>query len=433
MTATSRDQRARALLQGYSSPAVLLHRPYPPLSAPAGRSFFGGLPTLPDGCEWPRTRAGIPLHFFCQVDCAEIGWRTSLPGHGILFFFGRDDAEQIWGAGENQDDCRVIYVADASMLERATQPPPDLPPIGWDYPRSPFRDVALAGEPSRNVHVKWPARPLPMNSFSDTSGLPPLVAHENRVGRRFLREFRIRKILRPIFPQVGAFPRTNAESPDRPLWDRYDELLPVFRAHAFEEASGQSTYEDPLGVGQYDGARRMFREDAFPQFWVFIHFFARAALRRLRSTGVFDYPKPTPDELIKRAKADEQLDTEATAWLERSCAVPLDSRPADDVRREFRAWAANIEHRPDDPEPGFRALEWSRAAAIWAVREWGEIAPLLPCFRSQGTSAPPTCFSSARCKEVKTRTGIASLSHRCSDMLRPRRRRKRLTIPISVS
>lgn len=304
------------------------------------------------------------------MDCADIGWRTPLPDHGVLFFFGRDDAEQIWGMGATQDDCRVIYIPDVSTAERVAQPPPDLPPIGWDYPRSPFQDVALAGELPRRVHVKWPAQVLPINSFPDTSGLPPLVLHENRAGRRFLREYRVRKVLRRILPQVRAFPRANAESPARPVWDRYDELLPLFRAHAFEEATGQRTYEDPLLVGFYDGARRMFGDDAFPQYWVFIHFFARAVLRRNRSTGVFDYPAPTPEELIERVKADDQLDTEATAWFERSCAAPLDARPGDVERREFRAWAANIERGPDGPEPGIRALEWSRSAAIWALREW---------------------------------------------------------------
>jgi hypothetical protein len=209
-----------------------------------------------------------------------------------------------------------------------------------------------------------------MNSFPDTSGLPPLVAHHNRIGRRFRRAYKTREILRRVFPRVSAFPRMVGESPDQLIWDRYDELLPLFRARAFEEATGQSTYEDPLLVGLYDGARRMFGDDAFPQYWVFIHFFARAALRRHRSTGEFDYPAPTPEELTERAKAHARLDAEATAWFKRSCAAPLDTRPGDDERREFRAWAANIERQPDGPNPGFRALEWARAAAIWAVREW---------------------------------------------------------------
>jgi uncharacterized protein YwqG len=370
MTPTSYEQRARAVLERYCSPAVLLHRPYPPQSVLVGQSFFGGLPTLPDGCEWPRTDAGIPLHFFCQVDCAEISWRTSLPDHGVLFFFGRDDAEQLWGVGAAQDDCRVIYIPDGSKAERATEPPFDLPPIGWDYPRSSFRDVALEGEMPRRVHVKWPAQPLPMDSFPDIGGLPSLVAHHNRTGRRFQRAYSARKFLRRIFPQVRAFPRMVGESPDRSIWDRYDELLPLFRARAFEEATGQNTYEDPLLLGLYDGTRRMFGDDAFPQYWVFIHFFARAALRRHRSTGVFDYPALTPEELRERAKADAQLDAEAMAWFIRSCAAPLDTRPGDAERCEFRAWAAGIERRAGEPGPSFRALEWARAAAIWAVREW---------------------------------------------------------------
>lgn len=148
------DRRAAALLERYRSPAVLLNRPFPPQSAPVGRTFFGGIPTLPDGFEWPRTSGGVPLHFLCQVDCAEIGWQTPLPDHGILFFFGRDDEEQIWGDGAVADDCRVLYAAEVLGSQGPSELPVDLPPIGWYYPRTPFRDIPLEGDAPPRLHVK---------------------------------------------------------------------------------------------------------------------------------------------------------------------------------------------------------------------------------------------------------------------------------------
>ncbi len=93
-------------------------------------------------------------------------------------------------------------------------------------------------------------------------------------------------------------------------------------------------------------------------------------LRRHRNEGLFDHPAPTLEELAERAKADDRLDLEARSWFDRSCAAPLDAAPSDDERGAFRIWAGNIERRPDHPPPGFRAIEWSRDAAIWAVRTW---------------------------------------------------------------
>lgn len=375
------DRRAAALLERYRSPAVLLNRLFPPQSAPIGRTFFGGLPTLPDGLEWPRTSGGVLLHFLCQVGCAEIGWRTPLPDHGILFFFGRDDEEQNWGSGTPADDCRVLYAPEVLGSQGPSEPPVDLPAIGWDYPRTSMPDILLESDAPRRLHVQWPAKPLQMDSFPDASGLPPLVHHHNRAGRRFAREYKVRKLLRRFFPRISWVPKIDASSSDEPVWEHYDHVLPVARAKALENATGQQPFEDRLVYGWHDAARLMFDEQAFPQFWVFIHYFARAVLRRHRSNGLFDHPAPTPEELAERARADDQLDLEAKGWFDRSCSVPLDATPSDDERRAFRTWAGNVERRPDHPAPGFRALEWSRAAAIWAVREWAgnrDLATKLP-------------------------------------------------------
>lgn len=364
------DRRVAMLLKRYSEPAILLNRPYPPQPAPSGRSYFGGLPTLPDGFEWPRTTGGVPLHFLCQVDCADITWQNPLPNRGVLFFFGRDDAQQIWGEGALEDDCRVLYAAESRVLGKAMEPPADLPPIGWSYPRSSFCDISLESDSPQRLHVNWPAQPLRMATFPDTSGLPPAIADTQQSYYRLICKTTIDEIIPYLNPSLITRSLLEREPADRPAWDRYDEVLPLARAQAFEEATGQKTFEDRLLVGMYDGARRMFDDKSFPQFWILIHFFARAVLRRHRGTSVFEDPALTPEQLTARASADDLLDEEARSWFDRSCIVPLSTVTSDDERREFRAWAAGIQRYPSETSPSYDTLKWLQLAALWAIRLW---------------------------------------------------------------
>jgi uncharacterized protein YwqG len=369
------DRRVTALLDRYRSPAILLHRIYAPQTAAQSGSFFGGLPALPPELEWPRTSGGVPLHFLCQIDCADIGWRTSLPAKGVLFFFGRDDEEQLWGEACPADDCRVLYAPDGSGLDPSIVPPEDLPPIGGDYPRSICGEIVGEGAvPS--LHVKWPIEPLPMDSFPDKSGLPEVVRESDRSSRRFNREFRLRKFVRVFLPRMRMFPRPSGPSPDEQVWDRYEEILPIARASAFEDATGQEIWEQPELAFSGQQARRLFGDESFPQRWIFIHFFARAVLRRHRSSRRYDTPAPTAEELDEEARGEARLDEEAEAWLDRSHAGSLDAIPDADVRREFRDWAADIKRRPDDLSPGYHSLDWSRKAAAWAIRAWAGNAEL---------------------------------------------------------
>ncbi|MBO9695737.1 MAG: DUF1963 domain-containing protein [Sphingopyxis sp.] len=375
---TAIDRRAIALLARYRSPAVLLHRPCPPKATGHGTSFFGGLPTLPPGLEWPRTSGGVPLHFLCQIDCADIGWQTPLPGKGILFFFGRDDEEQLWGEGAPADDCRVLYAPDGAGSGTQAAAPGDLPPVGGDYPRFSFHDIATEGT-AQSLHVKWPIEPLPMDSLPDTDGLPDVVREFDRSARRFHRAFRLRPFLRLLFPWMRRFPQTYRPSPDQPVWDRYGELLPRARALAFEDATGEDIREEQGPAFGWQQGLRIFGDESFPQRWVFIHFFARAALRRHRSSGAFDHPAPS---------AEARLDDEAQTWLERSRAALPDAIPDAEVRREFRAWMSGIGRRPGEASPGYRALDWLRTAAVWAIRTWAsepDLAAAIPASVHDGT------------------------------------------------
>lgn len=360
------EASAEALFDQYRRPAVLLHRPYPPHSARPGNSHFGGLPTLAEGLEWPRTPAGVPLHFLCQVDCSEIGWETPLPDRGLLYFFGRDDEEQIWESEDAAEDCRILYAPDASGPIPATPPPADLPPIGWSYPRSAFPEVALDGEPPRRLHHRWLILPLPMDTFPDQGGLPAVVEEDEAYGRRLHRELEKRTGLRRFFPWVRPLPTAAGPAPGQPVWDRYGELLPLYRARAFEEATGIEVAEDDASQMQFRQGRAIFGDETFPQHWIFIHFIARIALLRSRSI-----PRPdNPEAARAYVGLEARIDAQAPEWFSRSCEIALQTPVAEADRRDFREWLGNLEVGLGNLTVGLQAGSWAFTAAIPAIREW---------------------------------------------------------------
>lgn len=161
------------IFQTYQRDAILLHTPFPPLAGAGGNSWFGGLPGLPDHIEWPRTADHLPLHFLAQIDCSDLPRPSPLPDRGVLFFFGRDDCEQVWDHDRPaQDDCRVIHAPDASAATPLRAAPADLPPIADEYGLRCVRDFLLDGEPGPNVHFKWAVQPLPMPSWPQVDALP---------------------------------------------------------------------------------------------------------------------------------------------------------------------------------------------------------------------------------------------------------------------
>lgn len=392
------DPRATALLERYRSPAILLDRPYPPTDGQS-LSFFGGLPTLPTGYEWPRTSGGVPLHFLCQINCADIEWRTLLPAHGVLFFFGREDEEQLWNEGSPEDGFRVIFAPEAGETDLPSPAPDDLPPIGWNsrlhssppadltawdyYPRGLGSELKLEGDQPRRLHTKWPIQLRAMDSFSDRSGLPEAAEafDVDQWRREFNRERKVRKFLRLFFPWVKSYPRLVGPSPNQSVWDAYDEILPVARATAFENATGLKTYEEKGAPFEAKEARRMVNDETYPQRWIFIHFFARAVLSRYRSSTALGDLSSASEELIEKARAEERLDIEARIWLERSDTAPLDAKPDDDAHREFRSWILGFPRGPGVPVPGSDTIRWSRKSAAWAIREWAgdpSLASLIP-------------------------------------------------------
>ncbi len=86
-----------------------------------GRSYFGGIPELPTGVEYPKFECSTfeddeiklrPLHFLAQIDCAELAEFDKsglMPKKGRLLFFYRCDSN-VWGFDPaDKGVARVIY------------------------------------------------------------------------------------------------------------------------------------------------------------------------------------------------------------------------------------------------------------------------------------------------------------------------------------
>jgi Domain of unknown function (DUF1963) len=118
-------ERVEALIDRFCEPAIMVHRIYPPVGGPVKTSALGGVPSLPEEMEWPRTSKGVPLHFLAQIDCSEInaGFRE-LPDHGVLFFFALTDINMDWHDKPPHEFCRVLFTSDLGNNPRV--PPSDL-------------------------------------------------------------------------------------------------------------------------------------------------------------------------------------------------------------------------------------------------------------------------------------------------------------------
>lgn len=331
---------------------ILLHRYYPPHAAPRTNSKFGGLPRLPEHHAWPCTPEGVPLHFLAQIDCADIPFRTQLPPRGVLFFFGRDDAEQYWPDDRPASEyCRVLYAQDAFALTPPRPAPADLPAIGGPYPRPNARPFLRDGEEGPNIHVEWPIEPLRFVAWPDVSALGDTVPT-------------------PLFDLRRLHPSRLFESAWESLMRRANEQDAI--AKAYEEALDPKrdaeyyratnvplppseqwnchSMADKMKLYGKDGA-----PDAFPSHWAHLDFFCRAAAARAsRSVGA--------------PEGSSELGAVAAQWVERARAKPPSDPVSEADRAEFRAWVASL-NPPDSTVPLYAyASEWIVEATIAVVR-----------------------------------------------------------------
>lgn len=281
------------VLSTYRAPAILLHRPYPPSKAPALRSRLGGLPTLPAKVAWPRGRNSrgrdVPLHFLAQIDCAELPRIDSrLPAKGMLFFFGRDDEEQIWEGGDPRDHSCVIYAPNVPKGQPPCPAPSDLPPIK-DRLASDGPDWLLPNEPGYAVHYSWPVVALPFDTWPDASAL------------------------------------------DRGDDPRYDRRVEALRASAFMAATGLPSHSQyipdwdehfwmPLSLPLDRGNTR------FPQVGIMVD-----RVSRLVSHEVLKNSNVLP-------KQKERILAKAHRWMKRAAEIGLEAAPSDNEVDEFQGW-----------------------------------------------------------------------------------------------
>lgn len=353
----------------YRREAVLLHRPYPPHAGRRTNSWFGGLPGLPAHYDWPRASDGTPLHFFAQIDCGDIGFRTPLPDRGVLFFFARDDDEQVWNDdGPAPDNFRVLYALDASPATPRREAPAELPQLGGSHPREIWPGFAREGGRGPNLRDEWPIHPLPMPSWPDA--LPD--APDSR-----LLSLRDLALFFAQSPRIWNERRVRwnrllgSDSDPRETWQeaearegRYKEQLERLRADAFTAVTGERPVGDPNAIVLHSKAGRtiFFHAEegpqAYPQYWVTVRHCALALLYR-------------PSKVLGSDPVVEaQLASAAEDWLRRANQAGLDAAVPEEERSAFRAWLTGL-RRPHDETPlSYGAADLVFASMYATVRSW---------------------------------------------------------------
>jgi hypothetical protein len=314
---------------------------------------------LPERYEWPRTSGGTPLHFLAQVDCADIRFKTALPERGVLFFFGRDDDEQIWNEQPPaSDDCRVLYALDAFALTPPRQPPADLPPIRGGGSTAAVYDYGIGDGTGLNVHTAWPIVPLRFDSFPDASALPEIYEWS----------------LRNIFNAMRGVPAARqGMKRDTEIRDAYGTALKARRVAAIEAATGAPP---PQGEGTGPEYRRRAGTailapgpQSFPQHWAYVHYLARVFLQN-------------PAGFTHHRGAElGRVTAEAERWLARSREVPLVEPVADGDRDALRAWLVCLKSLHDPSELGYNGTQLAFLAAVATIRTWAgdpALAALVP-------------------------------------------------------
>lgn len=304
-------RQAVALLEGAPSPAM-----------DSARSWFGGLPKMPAGLDWPRRRSTRkPMTFLAQVDLSEIPETArpqDLPKTGTLWFFATIDYVM-----EEPEQVAVLYRPAGSEPWPERAPPKDLGPVREDeWPH----DIFPEGDPRASIAIKTPMR---------------LVAHKSY---------------------------DAAARPDLFDRDRLREMVRIFREEDLEAALphhakiGPSVFS-PAEYGGIDwgtakpGTWPPIGADTWPQAGVFAETAALSVSSGLHPPWQDD-PPWAPEALALRDQIDREARQQAATWGARRF-TPLNA----DERKAFRAWAASVSARteamPREKTGGIRLLSGS--------------------------------------------------------------------------
>lgn len=340
------------LLETYRTPAIMLHRPYPPINFPAVRSRLGGRPLLPESFDWPWSRARkVPLHFLAQIDCAELPRIDArLPTKGMLFFFASDGEEQIWSDGAPEDSVRVIYAPVIAADQAEREAPQELPPIGRQALGGEYGEPTwpLPGESGSSLHTSWPLAALRIDSWPDYSAIIETPIFRDVVTRGI------------GFARIGEIAAMRALAGARePLPDGYEEaraalkvIEPLYerRVKALRVAAVIAATALPTRTGQSPvwgktvGDRFLWPIDTrskdpkpFPQAGIMMDRIARLLTRSVS--------KLQKDSNYQQADIQEQLRSVEAAsrrWIERAATIGLDAAPSETDASQFGNWLAEL-------------------------------------------------------------------------------------------
>lgn len=384
-----------ALLEATRRPALMLHRPYPPVDLPPTRSRVGGLPNLPESIPWPwppETNPGPvtqPLHFIAQIDLAELPQpdpssdQLRLPAEGMLFFFIDQAKETHWDEFLPSQIGSVIYAPRVPADQPERQPPDELPAIGecqcWADGRA-----SLPGEVGARVFPSWPLVGLPIDTWPPARAFDgvrrdpqhPLHAQVKAVDALTLDPVILNADAR--FCARSSRPRRSVHTPRMSnTWEAYDRYVGVLRTATVAEATGLPPHDwhkplppyvltdaptvlvpplAPLDADSPNGPETA--GSVFPQVGALMQNIARMVLLTI--------DEPTCEHLPERSAASmADVRRAARAWIARAHQIGLDAPVPVAEARAVVGWVDAV--ADSDPAPDY--LRSALRIACWkAIR-----------------------------------------------------------------
>jgi uncharacterized protein YwqG len=408
MATWSPEEAINTLMDRFARPCIRIHRPFPPLRKPLGRSKLGGLPNLPPEIEWPYGRSHqhssptrTPLQFLAQIDCCELPHCDHLlPSSGMLFFFANtfDDGSL---AHDPDDFRRVVFAPRVEAETPVRQPPADMPEvtphkgIGGIYP-SGYSFAQRPDDPlTRKIYFEWPVEFAVIDSYPDTdavrrtpawAGLEADWNARAQTDEAFRTEFgaalgmldiyqeaRSERMFRAFYAalKMPEPPRSVDYRPPAKVWRQIsDELgsFPPTTAFASEIAAAIDYFMENE-TAEAERSREMATRLPSPPASIGM---LQRLLRRL--VGGASSPPSAPNlpalpDWIDDIRIVRQ---EAAAWFDRMRSLPADHELDAQTRERFLAWLDDLEERnwariPGHPPRIFNGVRYPFGRALFQL------------------------------------------------------------------
>jgi uncharacterized protein YwqG len=310
---TDSDEYIRRLLHETAANTIAFAHVFPPRHDEATSTFFGGLPFMPSGFEWPRSALkNVPLSFLGQVDCAAlpgVGSRHFLPHEGVLcFFVDWDLFEGLHAANETTG--YVQYASGPATSFREATPPADLPP--------------LYGQNTSSCH-SW-------------------LEHTDRT-RRGYPKTSPRLAMR--MDTLAIFNEEHPNEPDGNSAGRYKELWQEVQTAALHHVHGPTVerggmFKAPDTMRHKAAVWRPF--PTFPHAWLAVEMVCGELLNSLKSArqnlerGKEGTGEKWPRDPIAHGQIYDRVADEAAGWILAARDEGLMTGPSDQHKMAFWAW-----------------------------------------------------------------------------------------------